>query len=473
MTYPNVLVLDYLKRTDQTTPEIQMEAERYIAAGYQRLLTFEVDGGGFSLFGGPPAQLMLTAYGLMEFSDMARVHYVDPALIERTAEWLMARQQSDGSWPLEGLTIESGWERLMDSQMPVTAYVAWALAEAGYEDRPEVARGLTYVREYLSLSDDAYSLALAANALAAGDPQGPFTRQVLAQLEASKVVEGDQIYWISDVPSFMGGQGNVASIETTALVAYAMLRAQAYPDVVQGAINYLVSQKDSFGTWQTTQATILSLKAMLLAAEAPSGGEATVRVSLNGEETDPVHITPENADVVHLRTFTDGTRPGDNTVALEIEGEGAVMYQITARYYLPWELIPEPTPGKEALDIRVRYDQTQLEVNEEVGVQVRVTLQTPGMARMVLVDLGLPPGFAVLSEDLDALVEKGVISRYELTGRQIIVYLEDLESGRLVEFGYRLRARFPLRAKVPRSVAYDYYTPDSRGVVAPVEMVVE
>ncbi|MBL7182844.1 MAG: hypothetical protein ISS50_00175 [Anaerolineae bacterium] len=473
MTYPNVLVLDYLKRTDQTTPEVQMEAERYIAVGYQRLLTFEVDGGGFSLFGQAPAQLMLTAYGLMEFSDMGRVHYVDPALIQRTAEWLMARQQSDGSWPLEGLTIESGWERLMDSQVPVTAYVVWALAEAGYEDRPEVARGLSYVREHLSLSDDAYALALAANALAAGDPQGPFTRQVLAQLEASKVVEGDRIYWTSSVPSFMGGQGNVASIETTALVAYAMLRAKAYPDVVQGAINYLVSQKDSFGTWQTTQATILSLKAMLLAAEEPGGGEVTVRVSLNGEETDPVQITPENADVVHLRTFTDGARPGDNTVALEIEGEGAVMYQITARYYLPWELIPEPMPGKEALDVRVRYDQTQLTVNEEVGVQVRVTLQAPRVARMVLVDLGLPPGFAVLSEDLDALVEKDIISRYELTGRQIIVYLEDLESGRPVEFGYRLRARFPLRAKVPRSVAYDYYTPDNCGVEAPVEMVVE
>ena len=55
MTYPNILVLDYLKRTDQTTPEIQMEAERYIAVGYQRLLTFEVPTGGFSLFGQPPA----------------------------------------------------------------------------------------------------------------------------------------------------------------------------------------------------------------------------------------------------------------------------------------------------------------------------------------------------------------------------------------------------------------------------------
>lgn len=34
-------------------------------------------------------------------------------------------------------------------------------------------------------------------------------------------------------------------------------------------------------------------------------------------------------------------------------------------------------------------------------------------------------------------------------------YLEDFESGRLLEFGHRLRARFPLRAKVPRSMAYD------------------
>lgn len=109
MTYPNVLVLDYIKSTNQATPEIQMEAEQFIAQGYQRLLTFEVPGGGFSLFGQAPAQLMLTAYGLMEFSDMARVSYVDPALIERTAGWLMRQQAADGSWRPEGLTIESGW----------------------------------------------------------------------------------------------------------------------------------------------------------------------------------------------------------------------------------------------------------------------------------------------------------------------------------------------------------------------------
>ena len=82
-TYPNVMVLDYLKATGQAVPSVQMRAEQFIGLGYQRLLTFEVDGapGGFSLFGDPPPQTMLTAYGLMEFNDMSKVSYVDPALI--------------------------------------------------------------------------------------------------------------------------------------------------------------------------------------------------------------------------------------------------------------------------------------------------------------------------------------------------------------------------------------------------------
>ena len=40
--------------------------------GVQRLLTFEVPGGGFSWFGQAPANKILTSYGLMEFADMAK-----------------------------------------------------------------------------------------------------------------------------------------------------------------------------------------------------------------------------------------------------------------------------------------------------------------------------------------------------------------------------------------------------------------
>src|SRR5207247_898048 len=73
-TYPNVLALDYLRRTKKSMPEIEAKARQYIHLGYQRLLGFEVAGGGFDWFGRLPANRTLTAYGLMEFEDMAKVH---------------------------------------------------------------------------------------------------------------------------------------------------------------------------------------------------------------------------------------------------------------------------------------------------------------------------------------------------------------------------------------------------------------
>ncbi len=91
-TYPNVLALEYLRRTGQSRPEDEAKAKRFIQQGYQRLLTFEVNGGGFDWYGHGPASVRLTAYGLMEFTDMARVHEFDPRLLTRTRTWLLSRE---------------------------------------------------------------------------------------------------------------------------------------------------------------------------------------------------------------------------------------------------------------------------------------------------------------------------------------------------------------------------------------------
>ena len=107
-TYPNVLALDYMKRTKKLTPEVHAKAEGYIANGYQRLLTFEVPGGGFSWFGNAPANKILTAYGLMEFYDMSKVYDVDTRVIARTQQWLANQQQPDGSWKPDTAFINEG-----------------------------------------------------------------------------------------------------------------------------------------------------------------------------------------------------------------------------------------------------------------------------------------------------------------------------------------------------------------------------
>jgi uncharacterized protein YfaS (alpha-2-macroglobulin family) len=118
-----------------------------------------------------------------------------------------------------------------------------------------------------------------------------------------------------------------------------------------------------------------------------------------------------------------------------------------------------------------------------VGVDVVVTLNEPGaVADSAIVDLGLPPGFTVETEDLARLVARfqdvppdyagAKIERFELTGRQIIIYVTDLAGEQPLEFSYRLRAKFPLKAQTPASTAYDYYNPDVAGEKSPTTLTV-
>ena len=472
MTYPNVLVLDYLKQTGRLTPETQLKAERYIGLGYQRLLTFEVAGGGFSLFGRPPAILNLSGYGLLQISDMARVYPVDPALIQRTAAWLRSQQKADGAW---------------GANLTDTAFVTWALVEAGQQesalyvsDTREAQRGLATLRASWGRSHEPYVLALIANALAAA--KDPAANEVLAGLEAIKIAEGDAVHWTAKGPSIMGSHGRTGDVETTALVVHAMLRANQYPQSALAGLTYLIRQKDSHGTLYSTQATILALKALTLAATQPgmAEGDGQVIVALNGARKPPIVVTKQNADVVHSLIFED-IAAGDNAVAFQVLGSGnpsassgqVLMYQVSAEYYLPWDRLPPEEKTGEQMFITVDYDRRSLAVNDEITARVQMALMRDRPAVMVVADLGIPPGFAVETGDLARLVADKRIQRFEVTGRQIILYIENMQPKRPLEFTYRLRAKFPIKAQVPPSVAYDYYNPDAQRTVAPVSFVVE
>jgi uncharacterized protein YfaS (alpha-2-macroglobulin family) len=138
--------------------------------------------------------------------------------------------------------------------------------------------------------------------------------------------------------------------------------------------------------------------------------------------------------------------------------------------------------GEGLVSINVAYDRAELAVNDSVNVDVTVRLNQPGRAEWALIDLGVPPGFAVQAEDLSALVTRyddvppdyalPTIERYELTGRQILVYVGNLSQEHSLSFSYRLRAKFPLKAQTPASTAYDYYNPDVSGQALPQTLAV-
>ena len=51
--------------------------------------------------------------------------------------------------------------------------------------------------------------------------------------------------------------------------------------------------------------------------------------------------------------------------------------------------------------------------------------------------------------------------------------MSNLSAGQPLDFSYRLRAKFPLKAQAPASSAYDYYNPDVSGTSAPLLLTVE
>lgn len=470
-TYPNVLLLDYLKRTGQLTPEVQAKAEHYINVGYQRLLTFEVEGGGFEWFGHPPANQLLTAYGLLEFTDMARVHPVDAALIERTRGWLLSKQEAErGVWVPEEQYLHD-WGELASSELLTTAYITWALVSSGHADEPGVQRGLNYLRTHLREANDHYTLALCANALAAANPRDPAAQEALQRLVNLRRREEGQAPWGAHYRTVTYSHGSAADLEATALALHALLLGDSSEhEVIQQALDYLLARRSASGTWGSTQATILALKTLLLAQEkgSPKAVKATVRVEVNGTAVETLELRPEDADVVRIVDAREHLRLGTNRVTLHFSGQGTVLYQIVGTYYRPWANLPSPPQTR--LDLSVAYDKTRLRRHDTLTCEVTLRNRQAETLTMVLVDVGVPPGFTVQAEDLQRLVQAGVVQRYELTGRQVILYLAELRPGRPLRLRYTLKARYPLRVQTPPSRAYEYYNPTEEALTAPVRL---
>ncbi|MCS7065488.1 MAG: hypothetical protein NZL85_04335, partial [Fimbriimonadales bacterium] len=425
INYPNVLVLRYLKSTGKAMPSTEMKARQFITLGYQRLLTFEVKEGGFSWFGKPPAHQMLTAYGLLQLADMSRVHEIDPALIPRTVRWLIRQQRADGFWTPDTSGILEGAVNRQTDHLRTTAYITWAITEAvqvsGAAQKmatPAVQEAIRYLHERIRHTNDPYTLALMLNAFLGARE---LTKAQAVAERLARLAKGDSeiAYWGTSERTPFFGHGRSGDLETTALATYALIRHGGYAPLVSKALTYLVRHKDASGTWQTTQATIWALKAFITSAEYGAGAlNGTLRLQVNGSQVAEWRITAENTDVVRIADAAHVARKGANIVQLtfipaERRRGGALIYQISAGFHLPWELVP-PEPD-EPLQVRVQYDRTELQTREVVTCHVRVANRTPLDAEMVIVDIGIPPGFEVLTDDLNALVAREVLQKYELT----------------------------------------------------------
>ena len=454
---PNVFVARYLEETDQLKPEVMAKAEHLMVTGYQRELTYRRADGSFSAFGDSDEEgsLWLTAFVLKTFAQARGLIYVDEDVFRDAADWILDHQRPDGSFEPVGFLHHQELLGGLQGNTALTAYVAIALQEAGETSRASSA--VTYLEGKTDEIDDPYTMAIVAYALAlAGSGQSDLAQERLIGMARQ---HGTDLYWgpaLDGTGTSDSQAGQSTAVETTGYALLALIE-RGEIGIGKRIAKWLVSQRNAYGGYGSTQDTVVGLQALIEFA-THSRSEVDMIVNLTaGEWSKEVTVNAANADVVQIIEV-----PVGEIVLLSAQGRGEVVAQAVHRFNRP-EVEPEPI---EMFKIDVNYSADNIEVDDliTVSADVRFTPRTPIEAGMVVIDVSVPTGFAPVIETVQRVVDENPnVKRFDIAGRKVILYIEDLAPNESVSFEFEAVALYPVKAQPVTSQVYSYYNPHWRG----------
>lgn len=452
-TYPNVLVLQYLKRIDASDSPTRATALRYAAEGYERLRKYQEAAGGFSYWGDGHPDEALTAYALSFLTDLDEFVPVDRTMTARAAAWLAQRQQSSGSW---------------SGDLNRTAWIAKSLAsipDAG----DATGRALALFASKADAIEDAYTLA-AFGVAASATGQTDLANRAAARLrKLARTTNDGAMYWEAAGATPFNGWGRAGEIETTALVIRALRKTGEDDPLIAKALTFLLMNKDRYGVWHSTQATVLvqqTLMSEILRTE--ESGSRSISVTVDGRPVRTIALPrgrrQDGPIQLDLSAFAVA---GNHRVVIDQSGERRFLSaQVVASWYVPWADAPPPPNGAPRLS--VAFDRTECRVGEAIRCNVEV--QRGAGFGMATAEIGLPPGAEVDRASLMGAAISSRFQQFEIRPDRIVFYLNSPEPVSRRTFVFR--SRFRMKAKNIGSTVYDYYNPDARTTVAPVTFVV-
>jgi CD109 antigen len=291
------------------------------------------------------------------------------------------------------------------------------------------------------------------------------------------------MYWGNDViepepltaeekvmPTFRPDINRSVSIETTAYATLAMIKQNDAFNASR-ASKWLVSKRNAYGGYGSTQDTVITLQALTeYATDARSDADLTI--TIEGEGIDKqLEIDQTNFDVLQIIEV-----PINAQIEMTVTGQGNAVGQVVRRFN---EFEADTTPAAQMLKIDVEYDVTEVEVNDIVTVSVDLEFNPLPMleiseAGMIVLDVSIPTGFAPVIDTIIAITQMmGNIKRYDIAGRKVIFYVENMKPGEQISFDFQVRALYPVKAKGVTSTAYSYYKPDIKGEVLSAAVIVK
>ncbi|MGN1298781.1 MAG: alpha-2-macroglobulin family protein [Candidatus Scatovivens sp.] len=454
--YPDILVLKYLE-DKQIDNELKQKALQYIETGYQKLLTYEVskEKGGYSLYGHSPAEVVLTSYGLMEMTDLSKVYDVEEKVIENMKEYVFSKQKANGSFD-----IKNGYTHgIVDKtdELTLNAYVTWTLSECFPEDE-RLEKSIEYLESKLDKVTDNYTLALIANVFA--NTKNKKTNNVINKLVKDINISSEGYsYMNSNVRDYYGTYGNYQNLQTTALTSLALTKANSNSKTNLELIKYIISRKDVYGTWGTTQGTILSLKALIEYEGKTTVGEQNIKVELNGEEK-TIKVEKNNLDI-YEEIFNNIEKENKLTMSLE---KGKMYYEIIQEYYIDYS---EYDMSENKLQVEYTIN-IESKVNDTLKQNIKISNTSGQYMENCMLEINIPQGCSVKEEALSKLETKGEIEKYEYSYGKIYLYIREFDENKFIDLNIEYKADYPAQITGGSIRVYDYYNPDIQAIAMPI-----
>ena len=477
--YPNLLVLDYLRESNQNNPEIEKRALALLENGYAKLTAFECMNSqnkkqGYEWFGGTaPAHEALTAYGLLQFRDMSRVMNVDQNMVKRTQDYIMGQRDGNGGFKRNARALDS-FGRAPDDI--TNAYIVWSLTESGKSD--DVSKELSSLKEKAEKSNDPYFLALVANALLNRDDRAS-ALVLLKKLVSGQKEDG---HLVAEKTSSTGSGGVSLEVETTALAILALLKANEpqFNLPVRKAITWVGKQRNGSGAFGSTQSTILALKALIAFTKAnkKTAEAGEVRLFLGSEEMSKVVFAAGATEVMELKLPNPekNFKSGENTLRLEVTGKNIFPATISWTY----NTLKPVGEAKLPLGIETRLSTEKANEGDTLQLKVKVRNNEKKGQGMAVAVVGLPAGLS-LPEDFKQLKQmclvpedgsRSSLSAFEVLGRELVLYWRDLAPEQNIELNLDLISRVPGNYSGQASRAYLYYNPELKHWVEPLKVAI-
>ena len=463
--YPNIMILSYLGANDATNAALLAKTSTTLDKGYKLLTGYETSQKGYEWFGHTPGHEALTAYGLMEFADMAKVYDVDHAMVERTADWLMTRRDGKGGFNRSQEAVDSFGRA---SETLTNAYIMWALSEA--KRTTGLDRELATSRALGASTSDPYLLALATNTALLVAPHAPETTAMVKKLAAMQGKDGS---FPGAKESITMSGGESLTIETTALATLALIKASPaneFETQIRGAVDWVNARRGSYGQWGNTQATILGLKSLTAyadhARQMQAGGSATLIV--NGHEAGTIAFDKGRKDALVWDDLAGALHTGKNTIELRLEGGATLPYTVSIDY----RSARPQSSDKAKVSVATTLDKDHVRMGEGVKLRAHIENRTADGVPMTLARVGLPGGLVTQTWQLKELKDKGLIDFYETRPREVILYWRGMAPTAKKDIDLDLVAAVPGDYEAPASSAYLYYTAEDKAWAPPVKVSV-